>query len=228
MYIDVNGITIHYECVGEGKPVILLNGNSNNTSYMKNLGKVLSKRYKVYLVDRRCCGKSTKNCDLTYEASADDIYKFIKKLEINKPIILGHSGGGTVALHFAIKYKECFSKLILCSSAARYNGKYQKSTLEKLISLFPIYPGKKSYKRFIKLVEEARTITKHELENISVPTLIINGDKDIISVDEAEYLANNISNSKLLMLKDTTHSSYMVKVDWGDEIITFIEENKCI
>lgn len=224
MYIGVNGVNIHYECVGKGIPIILLNGNSKNTSYMKVLGEVLSKRYKVYLFDRRCCGKSTKECELTYEDSAEDIHEFIKKLEIDKPIILGHSGGGTVALHFAIKYKECVSKLILCSSAARYNGKYQKTMFEKIISLFPIYPGKKSYERFIKLVKEARTITKQELENISVPTLVINGDKDIISADEAKYLANNISNAKLLILKDATHSSYMIKVDWEDEIINFIEE----
>ena len=224
MYIDVNRINIHYEIIGEGRAIILLNGNSKNTSYMKVLGKILSKKYKVYLFDRRCSGKSQKECELTYEASVEDLYEFIKKLKIDKPIILGHSGGGTVALNFAIKYKDCVSKLILCSSVARYNGKYQKSTFEKVIECIPIYPGKKLYKRFIKLVEEARTITKKELENISEPTLIVNGDKDIISVDEAKYLAENISNSKLLILKDATHSSYMVKVDWENELIRFIEE----
>ena len=53
MDIKVNNINIHYEVLGEGKPIILLNGNSKNTSYMKFIGKALANEYKVYLVDRR-------------------------------------------------------------------------------------------------------------------------------------------------------------------------------
>ena len=224
MYIEVNGIKIHYECIGEGRPIILLNGNGKDTSYMKILGKVLSKRYKVYLFDRRCCGKSTDKCELTYEATTEDLFEFIQKLDIDKPIILGHSGGGTVALHFGVKYKEYASKIILCSAGARYNGKYEKSLFEKLICLLPIFPGKKSYERFVKLVEEAKTLTKEELESINIPTLVVSGDKDIIPIEEAKYIANVIPNSKLIVLKGATHSNYMMKTDWEEELVKFIEE----
>lgn len=79
MDIDVNNIKIHYEILGKGKTIILLNPNSRNTNAMKFIAKKLSKEYQVYLFDRRCCGKSERNCDLSYEESAKDVYEFIKK-----------------------------------------------------------------------------------------------------------------------------------------------------
>ena len=119
MYIKVNNINIHYEVLGEGKPIILLNGNQKNTSYMKSIAKVLSMDYKVYLVDRRGSGKSELNCQLSYKESAKDIFEFIKKLNLDNSIILGHSGGGTLALYIAISYPEIVSKLIAFQSTAK-------------------------------------------------------------------------------------------------------------
>lgn len=104
MDIEVNNIKIHYEVIGNGKPIILLNPNSVNTGLMKFIANKLKDKYKVYIFDRRCCGKSEKNCDLTYEESAKDVAEFIKKLNIDKPYLLGCSGGGTVALNVAIHY----------------------------------------------------------------------------------------------------------------------------
>ena len=88
MDIVVNNIKIHYEILGNGKPIILLNPNSTNTNAMKFIANKLSKEYKVYLFDRRCCGKSDRNCELSYEESARDVYEFIKKLNIDKPYLI--------------------------------------------------------------------------------------------------------------------------------------------
>ena len=77
MDIKVNNIKIHYEVLGEGKPIILLNPNSVNTNSMNFIAHKLAKDFKVYKLDRRCCGKSERNCELTYEESAKDVYEFI-------------------------------------------------------------------------------------------------------------------------------------------------------
>ena len=63
MKIKVNGIELYYEISGEGKNVILLNPNSVHTKiFMSPIVKLFSKDFKVYCVDRRGCGKSTRNC----------------------------------------------------------------------------------------------------------------------------------------------------------------------
>ena len=150
MDIDVNNIKIHYEILGKGKAIILLNPNSTNTNAMKFIAKKLSKEYQVYLFDRRCCGKSERNCDLSYEESAKDVYEFVKKLNINKPYLFGCSGGATVAMNVAINYPDCISKLICCSGVAR-NGIIEKPLYAKIMEKIPYYPGKKANEMFEKL-----------------------------------------------------------------------------
>ena len=51
MYIVVNNIRIHYEVLGEGKPIILLNPNSVNTGLMRFIANKLKNNYKVYLFE---------------------------------------------------------------------------------------------------------------------------------------------------------------------------------
>ena len=78
MKILVNVIELNYDVYGEGKSVILLNPNSVHTKlFMKPIVNLFKQDFKVYCVDRRCCGKSTKDCELTYEESAKDIYDLI-------------------------------------------------------------------------------------------------------------------------------------------------------
>ena len=126
MYINVNNITIHYSVLGKGKELILLNPNSDSTLIMLPIAKIFSKYFKVYIVDRRGCGKSSKDCILTYKDSAEDIYQFITKLNIDKPYILGISGGASVLLHLAIYHQDILSKIVLCSRSSK-NAKFKNT-----------------------------------------------------------------------------------------------------
>ncbi len=225
MYIDVNNIKIHYEILGNGKPIILLNPNSVNTGLMKFIANRLKDKYKVYIFDRRCCGKSEKNCTLTYEESAKDVYEFITKLHLNKPYLLGCSGGGTVALNVAIKYPTSISKLILCSGVAR-NSIIKKPNYAKILEKLVWYPGKKNNEMFEKLLYESKSITKEELNIIDVPTLVCNGGiKDLVPRDEVEYISNNIKSSKMFILEKAGHCNYVFNnTDFYNKLNKFLEE----
>ena len=225
MDIEVNNIKIHYEVLGKGKSIILLNPNSVNTNLMQFIAKRLKDKYKVYIFDRRCCGKSETNCNLTYEESAKDVYEFINKLNIDKPYLLGCSGGGTVALNVAIKYSESISKLILCSGVAR-NNVIKKPNYAKIMEKLPYYPGKKNNERFEKLLNEAHSITKEELNLISVPTLVCNGGiKDLVPRDEAEYISDNIKSSELFILEKAGHCNYIFNdKNFYDKLYKFLGE----
>lgn len=224
MYIEVNNIKIHYKIFGNGKPIILLNPNSTNTNAMKFVANMLSKEYKVYLFDRRCCGKSERNCELSYEESARDVYEFIKKLNIDKPYILGCSGGATVAMNVATKYPDSISKLISCSGVAR-NGIIEKPLYAKIMEKIPYYPGKKENEMFEKLNNNMKTLKKEDFEKINVPTLIVNGgSKDIVPISEAKYISYNIKNSELLILEDEGHFSYMINCKWYNKLRDFLEK----
>ncbi len=225
MDIEVNHINIHYEVLGNGKPIILLNPNSVNTGLMKFIANRLKYKYKVYLLDRRCCGKSEKNCILTYEESAKDVYQFINELNIDKPYLLGCSGGGTVALNVAIHYPESIAKLVLCSGVAR-NNIIEKPNYAKVMEKIPWYPGKKNNEMFEKLNCEAHSITREELENISVPTLVVNGGiKDLVPQKEAEYISKSIKNSEMFILEKAGHCNYIFKdKNFYNKLFEFLEK----
>ena len=222
MKIHVNGIELYYNIFGNGKEVILLNPNSVNTNiFMKPIVKLFKKDFKVYCVDRRGCGKSTRDCLITYEETAKDIYEMIQKLKLDKPIIVGFSGGASVALHLAIQYPDTISKLILCSGSVRKVQIKSKNFFDKLIW----YPGKKHTNKFWKLIDETKEITVAELNSIKADTFVINGGKkDIIPVFEAEYIASNISNSKIWILDKEKHCSYTKKKYWYNGVKNFINE----
>lgn len=223
MEIKVNNINIYYEVFGSGKPIILLNPNSVNTNSMKFIAKKLSNEFKVYLFHRRCCGKSEKNCELSYEESAKDVAEFIKALNLDKPYLLGSSGGATVALNVAIDYQELISKLICCSGVARFTS-IKKAGYAKIMEKLPWYPGKKNNEMFEKLNEEANTLDEKDLKNIKIPSLIVNGGKkDIVPKSEAEYIANSIKDSKLIILEKEGHFSYMINCKWYDELLKFLK-----
>ena len=224
MYIEVNNIKIHYTILGNGSPIILLNPNSTNTNAMKFISNKLSKDYTVYLFDRRCCGKSEKNCKLSYEESARDVYEFIKKLNLERPYLLGCSGGATVAMHVAINYPNSISKLICCSGVAR-KGIIEKPIYAKIMEKIPYYPGKKENEMFEKLNNNMKTLNKEDFEKINVPTLVVNGgNKDIVPISEAKYISDNIKNSELLILEDERHFSYMINCKWYDKLKNFLDK----
>ena len=49
---------------------------------------------------------------------ADDVAALCAALGIQRPVILGHSAGGFVALHLALRHPELVGGLILCHTAA--------------------------------------------------------------------------------------------------------------
>lgn len=225
MYIDVNNIKIHYEVLGDGKAIILLNPDSVNTGLMKFIANRLKDKYKVYLFDRRCCGKSEKNCSLTYEDSARDVYDFINKLNLDKPYLLGCSGGGTVALNVAIHYPESISKLILCSGVAR-NNVIEKPIYAKIMEKIPYYPGKRNNEMFEKLLNGAHPITEEELNSINIPTILFNGgSKDLVPKSEVEYISNNIKNSERYIIEKAGHCNYIFNNnEFYDKLNKFLEK----
>lgn len=225
MEIIANNIKIHYEVIGEGKPIVLLNPNTTDTSSMKFIAKALATNFKVYLMDRRCCGKSERNCELSYEKSAKDVIEFIRKLNLDKPYLLGSSGGAIVAMYVALAAPDIISKLVCCSGVA-HKDSVKKPLYATILEKLPYYPGKKENEMFEGLNNGMKDLDEKTLNKISVPTLVVNGgNKDIVPKSEAMYIAENIPNAELLILEKEGHFSYMINCKWYKSLKNFLEGN---
>lgn len=219
MYITVNDITLHYECLGSGKEILFIPGNGTSYKYMVRLAKMIAKDYKVYLIDRRGQGKSSKKCKIDYELELKDIYEFIQALNLDKPYILAHSGGAAIAMMFVLKYSDKVEKLILCSGTTNVHG-----TSAKYIKRWKLYSKIGLINsRLLNMVLNQKDITKDILK-ITIDTLVLAGEKDIILKEHTHTIASKIPNCKLKIYDNQNHTSYITNATCYKDIMNFLKE----
>lgn len=213
MYIQLNSQVICYEKTGEGTPVILIHGNKEDHHIFDELVEVMSREHTVYAMDSRGHGESATPKEYHYSDMADDVINLINALDIISPALVGYSDGGIVALLVAIRASNKLSRIVCCGANLSPAGIHHKDLREI----------KKDYKRdndprtLMMLVEP--DIDTSELQRISVPALIIAGEKDCIKERETNRIASNIKNSQLLILPGEDHSSY---IEHTDKIYNYI------
>lgn len=135
MHVGVNGTRLFFDVEGakwipDGKQMrerptlVLLHGGPgfDHTSYKPEFSRLADVAQVVYL-DHRGQGRSDKGRpeDWTLDQWADDVRGFCDALGIEKPIVLGNSFGGMVAMRYAARHPEHPGKLIFSSTSARQN-----------------------------------------------------------------------------------------------------------
>lgn len=204
MEILVNNVNLYYEECGKGKPIILLHGNQETHDIFDKLIEKLKKNYKVYAIDSRCHGKSENTVDISYSLMCDDIIEFIKKLNIDKPILYGFSDGGIVGLLVAIKEPDLLSNLII--SGANTTPDILSRSFKILTKIMYFFTRSK----YIKMMLKEPNIKTNELNSITIPVHVLAGEKDIVKYEHSKYIADNIKNSTLEIIKNENHGSYIV------------------
>lgn len=204
MKITVNNININYEIYGEGKPIILLHGNSETHHIFDVLVEKLKENYKVYAIDSRCHGESDNPKDISYDLMASDVIEFIKKLKIEKPILYGFSDGGIIGLLIAVNEPELLSKLII--SGANINPEGMKKSMLHLSKIIYFFTRNKLFKMMIK----EPNIKIEDLRKIKIPTVVLAGEKDVILSEHTKLIADNINGSTLEIIPNENHGSYII------------------
>ena len=140
-------------------------------------------------------------------------------MNINNPIILGHSYGGRIGIVYASKYNV--DKLVLVSSA----GIKEKLTKRKQfkIKVYKFFKkhhinlnlGSKDYKdadvvKKEMLVKTVNQDLRKYMNKIYVPTLLMYGENDkTTSVGMAKIINKEIKNSTLIILDECGHFPYL-------------------
>ena len=213
MEVLVNNVKLYYEEYGVGKPIILLHGNQETHEIFDKLIDRLKTNYKIYAIDSRCHGKSENPVDISYDLMCDDIVEFIKKLNINKPLLYGFSDGGIIGLLIAIKEPMLLSKLII--SGANTTPDILSIPFKLFTNLIYFFTRSK----YIKMMLNEPNIKTEELKSIRIPVHVLAGEKDIVKYEHTKYIADNIENSTLEIIKKENHGSYIVHSEKIYEIV---------
>ena len=146
MKLSVNGTELYFDVVGSEldamqgfrqKPtmIILHGGPGFDHTYLRPWLDPLSEITQLIYVDQRGCGRSQRHAHEYYQLGimADDIVLFCKTLDIERPIVLGQSFGGFVALSIAHRHPGFASGIVLFDTSPAWTGGYDLDALERLV-----------------------------------------------------------------------------------------------
>jgi len=120
---------LHYRELGKGVPLIILHGLFGSSGNWQTHAKKIAEYYRVILVDLRNHGHSDWSDTFSYSLMAEDVYKLVQELKLEDIIIVGHSMGGKVAMHFAQQHEDILEKLIVVDMGIKRYTKHNENVL---------------------------------------------------------------------------------------------------
>ena len=118
MNIIIDGLNREYTEEGSGIPVLLLHGWGSSFDVYKGIISALRDRCRLVAVNFPGCGKSdTMKEPWTLDDYCDFVLEFMKAVNLNNPIMIGHSHGGRVILKMAATGMVNPPKIVLLDSA---------------------------------------------------------------------------------------------------------------
>lgn len=237
MFFEYKDISMYYEVSGNhSKSILILPGWGDTRKTFKYLVDFLSNYFSVYIVDYPGFGNTKfPNRNLTIFDYSELIYEFIKEMDINDPILIGHSFGGRIITILTGYYNYNFSNIILIDSAGikpkkTFFNKIKNFSYKLLKKIGKILPTKYHNKYYKKLFSHfastdyqnlstnmretfkniINTDLKDYLKNINSNVLLIWGEKDKdTTIKEATIMNKNISNSELIIIEKAGHFPYL-------------------
>lgn len=104
---------LFYRKLGNGPPLIIIHGLYGSSDNWLSVGKALSERHTVYLLDQRNHGQSPHSDIHDYPSMRDDLAEFMDRHEMPRATLIGHSMGGKTAMFFAESCPERVEALIV-------------------------------------------------------------------------------------------------------------------
>ena len=114
---------------GTGSAVLLLHGAGNTLVDMAPLASQLTAGHRVVGMDLRNHGRSGDG-PWKWDAVLDDIAAVIGRLELSKPILVGHSLGGMLAAMYTQRYDDAVAAVNLDGHGTGTPGQYDVETTQ--------------------------------------------------------------------------------------------------
>jgi pimeloyl-ACP methyl ester carboxylesterase len=133
-------ITLYYEDVGSGNPIIFIPGWTMTSKFFKNQQSYFKDNYRVIAYDPRGQGKSSKTSNgNTYATHADDLDEMIKTMGLKDVVLVGWSSGCATIYEYVNRYgTENLSHLVFIDEPPKWIGNVQE---EWVYGTFEDYRG---------------------------------------------------------------------------------------
>jgi pimeloyl-ACP methyl ester carboxylesterase len=167
LFFDVEGAKLVTDGprMRERPTLLLLHGGPgfDHSNFKPDLSPLAEVAQVVYL-DHRSNGRSdrTSRDRWTLAHWADDVRAFCEALEIEKPIVMGTSFGGFVAMAYGTRHPEHPGKLVFCTTSAKWR-------LSRVLDAFERIGGKEAREAAKKYWENPGTDTMADYIRVCLP-----------------------------------------------------------
>jgi len=239
-YLAIQGSKIYYETTGQGEPLLLLHGGFGTNEDFAHQTAELAKHFKVYAFERPGHGHTA---DIPGPFSFDSMTKcptdFIETMKLAPAHLVGWSDGAIVALLVAISRPDLVKRVVSIGGSFNPNSLppgatewLRKATPEDFRKLEPalielyerLSPDGPShfptiFEKTKRLWLEEPNIQLDELAKITLPVLVMAGDRDAITAEHTLQLFRSIKNAELCIIPGTTHFLLSEKTDAANRAI---------
>ncbi|TPI14152.1 alpha/beta hydrolase [Mesorhizobium sp. B4-1-3] len=236
--VDVGGLDLAYvEIAGAEPPLLLVHGFTDTSRSFSLLAPHLFGR-RLIMPDLRGHGASQAGESCGVADFAADIAGLIRRLRLNRPIVVGHSLGGMVSIALAAQYPELVGGMVILASTLKPDFGSDHQLIDGVAALRdPISPSDPFYDwwhacrpgvpraflaglaqdasaipaaRWRAILEEIRrTDLTAAARAVQAPTLIIAGGRDpLFGEAHQKSMAGALTGSRLTWVKDCGHNPH--------------------
>ena len=241
-YVDNRLASLYYKEMGQGMPLIMLHGNGESHEIFARLSELMSRYYRVILMDSRGHGSSlmkeeAAGGDLTIPDMAADVVQVMEFLHVPRAVILGFSDGANVALETASCYPGRVSAVVAVSGNALPRGMSAASLMEVKIKYalwrglekVPLPRGVRERtvksRQLLGLMARWPRLDKEKLSCIQAPVLILTGRRDMIRPRHSLWMGEQIPDSKVVFVKGADHFTLLKKEKaYGAHIMAWLRQ----
>jgi pimeloyl-ACP methyl ester carboxylesterase len=236
MFFSNKGADLFTVDFGIGKRTLFAHGGwTGSWELWAPTFNILSKSWRTAAFDHRGSGATAAPAEtITLDILVDDLFAVLDRLEIDHCVLAGESSGAMVVILAALKQPQRFDGLVLVDGLYfQPTPENQNAFIQGLRSNYEVTvnkfvdacipenePDKNIISRWgrqilgrstpeasIRLLEiQFGVDLRPEVSRLTLPTLILHGDLDIIvPVASSKWLAENIPNSHLELIKGAGH-----------------------
>ncbi len=237
MYYSINNINLFVKDEGQGEPVLIfLHFWGGSSATWNGVTSILNNKYRCISYDHRGWGKSDKpKSGYSIKELAKDTMSLIAKLNLQNYIIVGHSMGGKIAQYIAAQKPAGLQKIILVAPSPAVPTIMPKEMHDDMTNAYTSLEGINATIDHVFKAENLKPEIRAQvvsdiqsnsessrlgwptiallddvsegMEGISVPTLIIAGENDIVdSPERLEHeVRSRITDAKMVVIPSAGH-----------------------
>lgn len=224
-FVKCGHAMLYYRSYGDGVPLIMLHGNMQSAKLFHKQLVFFTDTCRVITIDSRGHGKSSHGKKrLSINLMAEDIITVMNELGIEKAAFIGFSDGANIALKIACHHPHNVLAMILIGANTKADGLKSFIRIPAKIGYaflrcisFCSFFNRMAQK--LSLIVNSPNISQDHLDAISIPSLFIAGSRDVIKEEHTKHIAEQVSSSKLYIVKDGGHNLLKQKPDEINEVM---------